>query len=77
MGTGIEDLALIGEAGGTVSCDERDPSPMTAIGVASAVRAAIKHIDNRTDIEGVRVLIQGVDTSGQRSRAISPPTAPA
>jgi leucine dehydrogenase len=64
MGTGIEDLALIGEAWGTVSCDERDPSPMTAIGVASAVRAAIRHVDKRTDIEGVRVLIQGVGHVG-------------
>lgn len=64
MGTGVEDLALIGEAGGTVACDEHDPSPMTAIGVACAVRAAVRHVDERDDIEGVRVLIQGVGHVG-------------
>jgi leucine dehydrogenase len=64
MGTSVEDLAIIGGSGATVSCSELDPSPWTAVGVASAIRAAVLYVDNRTDLEGVRILIQGVGHVG-------------
>lgn len=64
MGTSVEDLAVIGDSGARVSCSERDPSPWTAVGVASAIRAAVTHVDDRSDLEGVRILIQGVGHVG-------------
>lgn len=64
MGTSVDDLAIIGESGAPVSCSEIDPSPCTALGVASAIRAAVAHIDGRDDLEGIRVLIQGVGHVG-------------
>ncbi|HEY2438901.1 MAG TPA: Glu/Leu/Phe/Val dehydrogenase dimerization domain-containing protein [Solirubrobacteraceae bacterium] len=64
MGTTVEDLAHIGESGAVVSCAEEDPSPWTALGVAAAVRAAVEHVDGRSGIDGVRVLIQGAGHVG-------------
>jgi leucine dehydrogenase len=64
MGTTCEDLAHIGEAGAEVSCAEEDPSPVTALGVAAAIRAAVEHVDGRTGIDGIRVLIQGAGHVG-------------
>ena len=64
MGTTCTDLAHIGEGGADVSCSEEDPSPWTAVGVAAAVRAAVEHVDGRSGIDGVRVLIQGAGHVG-------------
>lgn len=64
MGTSIEDLQAMADIGADVSCNEEDPSPWTAIGVAAAVRAAIEHVDQREGIEGVTVLIQGAGHVG-------------
>jgi leucine dehydrogenase len=64
MGTTVDDLAHIAEAGADVSCCEEDPSPWTALGVAAAVRAAVEHVDGRSSIDGVRVLIQGAGHVG-------------
>ena len=64
MGTTVEDLAIIGASGAPVSCSRLDPSPWTAVGVASAIRAAVTTVDNRADLEGVRILIQGVGHVG-------------
>lgn len=64
MGTTIEDLAHMGESGAEVSCSVEDPSPWTALGVAAAVRAAVAHVDGRSDLSGVRVLIQGAGHVG-------------
>lgn len=64
MGTTVDDLALIGEAGATVSCSHDDPSPWTAMGVHAALRAAVAHVDGRADLRGVRVLVQGVGHVG-------------
>jgi leucine dehydrogenase len=64
MGTTVDDLAHIGEAGAEVSCAREDPSPWTALGVAAAVRAAVEHVDGRSGIDGVRVLIQGTGHVG-------------
>lgn len=64
MGTTIDDLAIIGESGAEVSCSHEDPSPWTALGVAAAVRAAVAHVDQREDLDGIRVLIQGAGHVG-------------
>jgi leucine dehydrogenase len=64
MGTTVHDLAMIGAAGVEVSCSEEDPSPWTALGVAAAIRAAVEHVDARSGIDGVRVLVQGAGHVG-------------
>jgi leucine dehydrogenase len=64
MGTSVEDLAIIGDSGAPVSCSRLDPSPWTAVGVASAIRAALASVDDRSDLEGARILIQGVGHVG-------------
>ncbi len=64
MGTTVEDLRVMGETGADVSCNEEDPSPWTALGVAAAVRAAVEHVDHREGIAGARVLIQGAGHVG-------------
>jgi len=64
MGTTTEDLAIAGQSGAEVSCSTEDPSPWTALGVAAGIRAAVAHVDNRDDLDGVRVLIQGAGHVG-------------
>jgi leucine dehydrogenase len=64
MGTTIEDLAIAGQSGAEVSCSREDPSPWTALGVAAAVRAAVAHVDEQDDLNGIRVLIQGAGHVG-------------
>jgi len=64
MGTTVEDLATMGTAGAEVACSEEDPSPWTALGVAAAIRAAVEHVDARTDLDGLRVLVQGAGHVG-------------
>ena len=64
MGTSVADLQAMADIGADVSCNDEDPSPWTAIGVAAAVRAVIEHVDQRQDIEGTRVLIQGAGHVG-------------
>ncbi len=64
MGTSIDDLQAMGDAGADVSCNHDDPSPWTAVGVAASARAAVEHVDNRKGIEGTRILIQGAGHVG-------------
>jgi leucine dehydrogenase len=64
MGTSVRDLAVIGDSGAEVSCSTEDPSPVTALGVSAAVRAAIAHVDRRSGVDGVTVLIQGAGHVG-------------
>lgn len=64
MGTSVEDLQAMADIGADVSCNDEDPSPWTALGVAAAVRAAIEHVDQRQGIAGARVLIQGAGHVG-------------
>jgi leucine dehydrogenase len=64
MGTSVEDLQAMADIGADVSCNDEDPSPSTALGVAAAVRAAIEHVDQRQGIAGARVLIQGTGHVG-------------
>jgi leucine dehydrogenase len=64
MGTNVDDLQAMADIGADVSCNDEDPSPWTALGVAAAVRAAIEHVDQRQGIKGARVLIQGAGHVG-------------
>lgn len=64
MGTSVEDLQAMADIGADVSCNDEDPSPWTALGVAAAIRAAIEHVDRRQGIKGARVLIQGAGHVG-------------
>jgi leucine dehydrogenase len=64
MGTTTDDLAAVGAAGVEVSCSEEDPSPWTALGVAAAIRAAVAHVEQRSGVDGVRVLVQGAGHVG-------------
>jgi leucine dehydrogenase len=64
MGTTPADLALMGEAGATVSCHEEDPSPWTALGVSAAIHAAVRHVDGTDTLDGVSVLVQGAGHVG-------------
>ena len=63
MGTAVTDLALMSEAGATVSCATEDPSRWTATGVAASVRAAVEH--RGLSMDGCRVLIQGAGHVGE------------
>ncbi|MCW3002333.1 MAG: Glu/Leu/Phe/Val dehydrogenase [Conexibacter sp.] len=64
MGTTPADLALMGEAGATVSCHEEDPSPWTALGVSAAIHAAVRHVDGIDTLDGITVLVQGAGHVG-------------
>jgi leucine dehydrogenase len=64
MGTSVDDLQAMADIGADVSCNDEDPSPWTALGVAAAVRAVIEHVDQRQGIAGARVLIQGAGHVG-------------
>jgi leucine dehydrogenase len=65
MGTSVDDLQAMADIGADVSCNDEDPSPWTALGVAAAVRAAVEHVDQRQGIKGTRVLIQGAGHVGE------------
>jgi leucine dehydrogenase len=65
MGTTTDDLAEMGQAGAEVSCSEEDPSPWTALGVGAAIRAAVRHVDRRDDLDGITVLVQGAGHVGE------------
>ena len=43
-----------------------DPSPATARGVFVGLQAAVRHRIGRTDLDGVKVAVQGVGNVGQR-----------
>lgn len=63
MGTGVPDLALIATVAPWVSCDHQDPSPATALGVFSAIEAAVRRVLGR-DLAGLRVTVQGAGHVG-------------
>lgn len=63
MGTGVEDLAVIGEVAPDVSCDHVDPSPFTALGVLAAIEAAAVTA-GFGGLEKLRVLVQGAGHVG-------------
>ncbi|WP_210495466.1 Glu/Leu/Phe/Val dehydrogenase [Patulibacter sp. SYSU D01012] len=63
MGTTTDDLATMARAGAGITSGE-DPSPATAAGVFEALRAAVRVVDGRDDLTGVRVLVQGAGHVG-------------
>ena len=76
-GTGVEDLRVMGlETAYVAGVNDRvgvdgnlkngDPSPSTAFGTYVGVCAAAKHRLGRSDLEGVKVAIQGVGNVGYR-----------
>jgi leucine dehydrogenase len=46
------------------SADFGDPAPYTALGVRRGIEAAVKFLDGRSDLEGLRVAVQGVGHVG-------------
>jgi leucine dehydrogenase len=68
VGTTVEDMEIVrrhtrhvaglAQGGG-------DPSPATAYGVFSGIRAAVAHKLGRTSLDGVRVAVQGLGHVGQ------------
>ena len=65
-GTSVADMATIGETtqyvSGLVEGKEHggDPSPSTAYGTFVGLKSAVKHRLGRSDLEGLKVAIQGV-----------------
>ncbi|MFX0539569.1 Glu/Leu/Phe/Val family dehydrogenase [Ornithinimicrobium sp. Y1847] len=63
MGTTLEDMQAIREAGAQAYCADVDPGPYTATGVYAAMRAAVREVLDR-DMQGVRVVVQGTGSVG-------------
>lgn len=42
-----------------------DPGPFTALGVLAGIKAALRHLRGTDDLDGVRVLVQGVGGVGE------------
>jgi leucine dehydrogenase len=63
MGTTALDMAEISKAGAEVACQGDDPSPWTALGVWSAIGAALDHA-GLTAGPGLSVLVQGAGAVG-------------
>lgn len=64
MGTTIDDLAVVGEAGPDVACSTEDPSPWTALGTWAAIRSAVRHDGGAATLGGVTVAVQGAGHVG-------------
>lgn len=64
VGTEMADLEVIGREAHRVSCVAGDPSPMTALGVLSGMRACAREIFGTGSLEGLRVAIQGAGHVG-------------
>lgn len=71
-GTSVADLLKIGEKTDFVSGIDKvsahggDPSPSTAYGVFVSLREAVYHKLGRTDLNGVKVAVQGLGNVGYR-----------
>lgn len=63
MGTTLDDMQAIREAGAKAYCADVDPGPFTATGVYAAMRAGVRHALG-SGMEGVRVLVQGAGHVG-------------
>jgi leucine dehydrogenase len=66
MGTGPEDLAVIGTVASDVSCDKEDPSGWTALGVYAGIRAAVARREDLPSLKGATVAIQGAGHVGAK-----------
>lgn len=63
-GTGVPDLEVIAMEADRVSCVRSDPSPMTALGVLSGIRASVRAALSAPALSGIRVCVQGVGHVG-------------
>jgi leucine dehydrogenase len=66
-GTGVADMDVMAEVTHHVlgtSAGSGDPSPYTALGVRRSIEAAVKHRQNRSDLQGLRIAIQGLGHVG-------------
>ncbi|HEX4218935.1 MAG TPA: Glu/Leu/Phe/Val dehydrogenase dimerization domain-containing protein [Acidimicrobiales bacterium] len=61
MGTSVEDLAVIGTVA-EVSCDHKDPSPWTALGVFAGISASLSCTG--ISLPGAHVVVQGAGHVG-------------
>ena len=68
VGISVEDIEVMGrvteQVAGTVSRGGGDPSPGTAYGVFVGIKAAVAHRYGRSDLEGLRVAVQGLGHVG-------------
>jgi leucine dehydrogenase len=62
MGTSVADLAVIGTVAHEVSCDHKDPSPWTALGVFAGIGATLSCTG--TSLPGAHVVVQGAGHVG-------------
>ncbi|SMF23493.1 leucine dehydrogenase [Tistlia consotensis] len=69
VGTSVADLELVGRetrhVAGVARGQVGDPSPYTAYGVFRGLQAAVRHKLGRSDLEGLRVAVQGLGHVGQ------------
>lgn len=65
IGTDMADLEVIGREARRVSCVTGDPSPMTALGVISGIRACLREVMDATTLTALRVAVQGVGHVGE------------
>lgn len=70
VGVAVEDIVALGAATRFVagidraSRQGRDPSPMTALGTFRGIQAAVHHRLGQDDLQGVRVILQGLGHVG-------------
>lgn len=64
MGTTTADLDLVAASGATVTCNDENPSPWTALGVYQAIRGAVLHRWASDTLADVHVVIQGAGHVG-------------
>jgi leucine dehydrogenase len=76
VNTGEADMDVIGERSRYVFCrsvgngGSGDPSIHTALGVFHGIRASLRHLDGRDDLEGRTVLVQGAGSVGGKLAAL-------
>lgn len=63
-GTTQKDMGIIRQHTRYVAGVTGDPSPFTARGVYQGIKAAVKHHLGRSDLDGIKVAIQGVGNVG-------------
>ena len=72
VNTTVADMVAIGERTAHVCCrsvekgGSGDPGPATAVGVFHGLRASVAHVFGSDDLEGRRVLVQGLGDVGAR-----------
>ncbi|GIH25742.1 leucine dehydrogenase [Acrocarpospora phusangensis] len=64
VGTGAEEMRVIGTEAATVTCTEGDPSYLTALGAFAGITAAVEHVYGSADLSGRTAVVQGVGHVG-------------